>query len=296
MNEVYREEIAKQVGETSFVTIQADETTDVSCKSQMVIVLRYMLPDNAMTERFLELVEVKDKTAVGLSNCIKVLEPLKLGDKLIAQTYDGAAVMSGSVRGVQTLMKETYLYAKFVHCYAHQRNLTFQQLCSARMSILKAFFADLTGFATFFSGAPKCVAALAEATRRRIPKPPAVQRNFKSRTVSAVSENRAALLQCLEDIRTQPGWDEVTISEAYGLTKKLRDRAFLWQLEFVSLLMPEVDVLYNTLQKRSIDALAVRSPLSKRMSRKYGSRLINWPPLIMMEQRSQADEEPTQRR
>ncbi len=32
MYEVCREEIAKQVDETSFVTIQADETTDVSCK------------------------------------------------------------------------------------------------------------------------------------------------------------------------------------------------------------------------------------------------------------------------
>ncbi len=38
MYEVYREETAKQVGKTSFVAIQVDETTDVSCKSQMVIV------------------------------------------------------------------------------------------------------------------------------------------------------------------------------------------------------------------------------------------------------------------
>ncbi|KAI4796562.1 hypothetical protein KUCAC02_026900, partial [Chaenocephalus aceratus] len=44
-----------------------------------------------------------------VSNGIKaVLEPLKLREKLIAQTYDGAAVMSGNVRGVQTVTKETY--------------------------------------------------------------------------------------------------------------------------------------------------------------------------------------------
>ena len=58
----------------------------------------------------------------------------------------------------------------------------------------------------------------------------------------------------MDHIRTQPGWDAVTISEAYGLSKKLRDRAFMQLLEFFSLLMPEVDVLYNTLQKRTIDA------------------------------------------
>lgn len=38
-------------------------------------------------ETFLEFVEVKDKTGLTLSNSIKhVLEPPKLGDKLIAQT------------------------------------------------------------------------------------------------------------------------------------------------------------------------------------------------------------------
>ena len=58
--------------------------------------------------------EVKDKTGVGLCNSIQVvLEPLKLREKLIAQTYDGAAVMSGNVRGVQTLMKETQMLSLF---------------------------------------------------------------------------------------------------------------------------------------------------------------------------------------
>ena len=99
---MYRDEIAKQVDETSCVAVQADETTDVSCKSQMVVVLPYILPCNTVTERFLEFVEVKDKTGVGLCNSFQVvLEPLKLREKLIAQTYDGAAVMSGNVRGVQ---------------------------------------------------------------------------------------------------------------------------------------------------------------------------------------------------
>ena len=67
-----------------------------------------------MTERFLEFVEVKDKTGVGLCNSFQVvLEPLKLREKLIAQTYDGAAAMSGNVRGVQTLMEETQMLSLF---------------------------------------------------------------------------------------------------------------------------------------------------------------------------------------
>ena len=114
MYEVYRDEIAKQVDETSCVAVEADETTDVSCKSQMVVVLLYISPCNTVTERFLEFVEVKDKTGVGLCNSFQVvLEPLKLREKLIAQTYDGAAAMSGNVRGVQTLMEETQMLSLF---------------------------------------------------------------------------------------------------------------------------------------------------------------------------------------
>ncbi|KAM4557752.1 zinc finger MYM-type protein 1-like [Odontesthes bonariensis] len=257
MYEVYRCEVAKQVQATQFVAVQADETTDVSCKSQMVIVLRYMV-DNSVTERFLEFIEVKDKTAIGLSTAIKkALEPLRLTEKLIAQTYDGAAVMRGSVGGVQTLMRESYPNAHFVHCYAHQLNLTLQQVCAARISELKVFFADLAGFATFFSTSPKRTAALAETSTKRIPRPPSTRWNFKSRTVNVVWETREEILECLDNIRTQPGWDKVSISEAYGLTMHLRDRTFLQLLEFFAKVMPEVDVLYSILQKREIDASGV---------------------------------------
>ena len=235
MYEVYRCEVTKQLGDTQFVAVQADETTDASCKSRTVIVLRYMV-DNSVTERFLEFIEVEDKSAIGLSTAIKqALEPLGLTEKLIAQTYDVAVAMSGSVGGVQTLMKESYPNAIFVHCYAHQLDLTMQQVCASRISELRVFFADLAGFTSFFSASP----------------------NFKSRTVNVLWETREEVLESLDNIRTQPGWDRVSVSEAYGLSMHLRDRAFLQLLEFFAKVMPEVDVLYSKLQKREIDASGV---------------------------------------
>ena len=206
MYEVYRCEVAKQLGDTQFVAVQADETTDASCKSRTVIVLRYMV-DNSVTERFLEFIEVEDKSAIGLSTAIKqALEPLGLTEKLIAQTYDVAVAMSGSVGGVQTLMKESYPNAIFVHCYAHQLDLTMQQVCASRISELRVFFADLAGFTSFFSTSPKRTAAL--ASDKRIPRPPGTRWNFKSRTVNVVWETREDILECLDNIRTQPGWGQ----------------------------------------------------------------------------------------
>lgn len=163
--------------------------------------------------------QVQDKTAVSRSNTIKsVLELLKLRNKLIVHTSDGATVMSGNVHGIQTLMKETYPNAHFVRWYAHQLNLTL--LCSARVSILRVFFPDLTSIATFFSGSQTQVAALTEATQRCIPRPPDAWWNCKSRTVQAVGEKGAA---CIEDMRTQSRWDGRPPSVRHmGFPKSLR--------------------------------------------------------------------------
>jgi hypothetical protein len=50
--------------------------------------------------------------------------------KLIAQTCDGTTVMSEEKGGVQTIIKETYKNAHFIHCYAHQLNLIMEKAAS----------------------------------------------------------------------------------------------------------------------------------------------------------------------
>jgi hypothetical protein len=55
------------------------------------------------------------------------------------QTYDGAAVMSGHIGGVQTLMRQQYPFAYFVHCAAHRLNLVLSQAVSS-ISHCKVFF------------------------------------------------------------------------------------------------------------------------------------------------------------
>jgi hypothetical protein len=50
--------------------------------------------------------------------------------KLIAQAYEGTAVMSGKKGGVQTVIKEIYKNAHFIHCCAHQLNLIMEKAAS----------------------------------------------------------------------------------------------------------------------------------------------------------------------
>ena len=74
-------------------------------------------------------------------------------DKLIAQTYDGAAALSGIRNGVQALIKPVYPKAHFIHCYAHQLNLILQKATSAKSKV-RIFFNSLSGIPSFFSKSP----------------------------------------------------------------------------------------------------------------------------------------------
>ncbi|KAF2884201.1 hypothetical protein ILUMI_21983 [Ignelater luminosus] len=67
---VLDERITNKLEESLFVSVQADETLDVSCKSQMSLIVRYCVKGR-IEERFIVFYDVsKDKTAKGLSNVI----------------------------------------------------------------------------------------------------------------------------------------------------------------------------------------------------------------------------------
>ena len=83
------------------MSVQADETTEFLCKSQFVIIVRYV-KDFEPVERLFKFVELQDRTTNGLTQALKEnLDSHNLKSKLIAQAYDGAGVMRGSINGVQ---------------------------------------------------------------------------------------------------------------------------------------------------------------------------------------------------
>lgn len=49
--------------------------------------------------------------------------------KLVAQSYDGAKVMSGRFNGIQALIKCKFPYAIYAHCMAHRVNLVVLDMC-----------------------------------------------------------------------------------------------------------------------------------------------------------------------
>ena len=126
---VCKQIIETEINNSEFLVVMMNETTDVSDKSQVVLVFHYIKNSKAVV-RFWKFFNSADLTAATLSAVvINELELLigSFSEKLVAQTYDGAAVLRGVNSGVQTRVKEVYGNAHLLHCYAHKLNLVMQK-------------------------------------------------------------------------------------------------------------------------------------------------------------------------
>ena len=111
------------------------QATTLLHRSQLVLIYGYIVEDKVIVEtvkRFFGFYKLLNASAEAIARISNELQ-FSLGhekSKLIAQTHGGAAVMSGSQRGVNMLMKEQYPYGYYIYCYAHQLNLTMLQASS----------------------------------------------------------------------------------------------------------------------------------------------------------------------
>lgn len=106
-------------------SIIVDEARDIGKEEQMSVCIRYV-SDSIIKERFLGFILIKNLDAQSLCDTIHTfLVNINLDiTKCIAQSYDGASVMSGCNNGVQSKIR---LLSKnecpYVHCHAHRLNL-----------------------------------------------------------------------------------------------------------------------------------------------------------------------------
>lgn len=261
MLEVCHEKILEEIRTTSYISIIADETTDVSAKYQMVVIFRY-IQNGDPVERFWTYLEPQNLNTESLTaDILSVLNPIleNSKDKLIAQSYDGAAVMSGRNTGVQARVKEKYNFAHFVHCYAHQLNLIMSKAAS-KSSQVRLFFGNLQEIPSFFKNSPQRVAVLNRIVGKRIPHDAPTRWNFNIRTVNVVFEHRESMLECMEEIENLFS-NQTVCSAASSIRRMLQDPKFIFWLTFFHRIMPHTDILYNELQKRKIDPVEINQKI-----------------------------------
>lgn len=250
MLSVLRDRILEEVKQSDYIAIQADETTDICTQCQLVLVLRYIDSRNNIKERFFEFIALPNATAdtiaTALLERLSTILPAGQEQKLIAQAYDGAAVMRGATGGVQRKVQDVYGSAYYVHCYAHQLNLIMQQATS-HIPKISQFFSDIGGFSTFFHKSSKRTAVLDEVVAHRLPGASATRWNFHSRAVNTVYEHKDHLVKCFQTIRDRGDFDAISKREAGGCMRMLEDEAFCFFLALFHKIMPHVDMLFNQL-------------------------------------------------
>jgi hypothetical protein len=260
---IYHNQIVTEIEQSDFVAIQADETTDISNKTQLVIIFRYVLNDT-VCEHFWKFINPAGTTANHITDeILRELEISKISqnpEKLIAQSYDGAAVMSGKLGGVQVKVRELYKHANFIHCYAHQLNLILQKAASQN-KMIKKFFANLQAFSTFFSKSPKRTAVLDEVVKARLPKSAPTRWCFNARCVETIYIYQSDILSCLEKIMDMEN-DSSCLNQCGGLINYLKDDTFLYWLRYFHFVMPHVEILFQQLQKRVLDVISTRNYIS----------------------------------
>lgn len=256
---VVKDKIKAEISSAPFVAILLDETSDVMSVSQLSTVLRYVTKDGKAEERFVGFTDVSaDKTAEGLyRHVLKIVEEYNLHDKLVAQSYDGAAVMAGHLNGLCAKVLETFPRALFIHCFAHRLNLVLQKVCSS-IKECAAFFLTLNGLAAFFSRSPKRTEVLKAFMDRgrKIPRVAPTRWVFTSRVVNTVWEFHQKLIEFFDYlIETPVHRDHDTYSLALAYKGFLTNFRNVFLLKVFSNLFGHTDVLYNILQTKSLDIL-----------------------------------------
>ncbi|KAL4084030.1 hypothetical protein QTP88_029346 [Uroleucon formosanum] len=217
ISNVLMKRVTLEIKNVDFVSIIMDETTDVVSKSQLSIIFRYITHEGVQ-ERFLGFVDVsQDRSAKCLAEyTFNILQGYNCENKLIAQTYYGAAVMSGQHNGLQALVRLKCKNAMFVHCYAHKLNLILKQSVD-HIKECKVFFLTLSGISSFFSKSTKRIYALEQEVKKKFPSVAPTRWNYNSRLVEMMSEYKQEVLNLMGTIiENGEKWDSETLSCARG--------------------------------------------------------------------------------
>lgn len=264
VSHVVEQKIFSEISDALYFSWQVDETTDIACRSQLSVVFRYVV-NGTVVERFAGFYDVSSgRTAEDLFNfLIDKFGQYDLKNKLIAQTYDGAAVMASDLNGLQTKIKTIAPHALFTHCYAHCLNLVLSKACNGIRDV-RIFFANLSGFSSFFSKSTKRTEVLNNIAGCKLPTNAPTRWNFTSRAVLTVSHNRRKLIEVFDFIITDDSFqhDQITIREAGGLKNYLLDDHFLFFLHTFKLIFQESDIVFSLLQDKNTDITYARNRLN----------------------------------
>ena len=128
-----KDSLIKDIKESKFFSILADEASDCSDQEQLSLVLRSVDKDGEIREEFLGYLHFElGLTGKALAETILTeIGNLTLdNNNCRGQGYDGAASVSGHINGLLADILRINEKAVYTHCYSHRLNLAVAASCS----------------------------------------------------------------------------------------------------------------------------------------------------------------------
>lgn len=125
------------VKKSQMYALQADESTDISGKAQLLVFIRY-IADNKIVEQFLCCKELQTATGQEVFNTVnKYLQNAGLSwASCVGVCTDGAPSMLGTVKGFVTLVKNENKHVITTHCFLHREALVAKTLGNELKSVM----------------------------------------------------------------------------------------------------------------------------------------------------------------
>ena len=258
------EDLLTRLKSSRFISVMADESTDVSSKEEVSICGRW-LESGKPVEHFLGIIHARVVTAEALTHyLLQFLQDKGIPiQKLRGLGFDGTNTMSGNKSGVQIRMRCHAPSALFVHCRCHQLQLAAVHAANEHCEVQRVLGTLLTIWKTFHYSPKKAeklveIQAVLNAPEIKIHKPSDTRWLARERCVRAVRKSLPALIRTFDDI-----YEEKGDAEAYGL----RTYKFVACLYMLCDVLHTVDKLQGSLQCKQLDLATVPVMVESTVSR-----------------------------
>ncbi|XP_078585777.1 52 kDa repressor of the inhibitor of the protein kinase-like [Branchiostoma floridae x Branchiostoma japonicum] len=258
--------------------IMADEVTDVSNWEQLGLMVRYV-KDNKPVERLLLFAQCDNIT--GRALCDSIVQDLNMLNldpaNCRAQCFDGAGNMAGVVNGCAANFQRVAARAPYFHCASHDLNLALCKAC--KVPDIHCMIETLKTLGIFFKYSPKRqrelektiktvdeereAAGLTALTKKKM-KPMCETRWVEKHTcLEDFLELHEPLLDCLESIASEAGWDAKARTEAGGLLSQLNKPAFLCAFRSTLFVFGFTKSLSCNLQGSTMDVITAHGQVDR---------------------------------
>ena len=233
--------------------IVVDGTQDCSGLEQESICIRFVNESLEVCEVFLGLYNPPDTTGHTLATVIKdVLLRLRLPiENLRAQTYDGAANMSGKFNGCQAIIASDFPLALFFHCAAHCANLAAESTANS-CPLVRAALENINELGKLYKRSGKfkhifddAAASMYDSAATLKPICP-TRWLCRVRSVTSVLDQYEAVLSSLEEMSS--GVQSETATKARGLLDRFQQGSTILGLKICMTIFGPLELLNRTLQ------------------------------------------------